>query len=352
MANNHTRSVAELRRESERTRAELSQTVDTLRTKITDTAEDIRHKVSPEHIKAEVSDYVTEKSRHWLDQLKQQVMDNPMQALAAGTAVAVPAFKIVRSVPLPLLMIGAGLALTSPRVRSAVADKVAGSLQTADGGNLIDDTAAMARDQWQTARSSAQDAIDDARSAVSGKVAEAADTATQMAGQVRQRAAEFGSAARETMSSATDELGSKVNTASDAARDALDATKTKVTETFNATRASAATMVRDNAALVGGLGLAIGALIAASLPSTKAEQATLGSAADAMRKTAADAASEKFDEVKTAAMSAAKSALGKVTDAGLGEQISRAADDATAKLKTVAEDTITTAFEPSQTNHR
>ena len=99
MVHNHSQSVADLRRESERTRAELSQTVETLKTKITDTAADIRHKVSPENIKAEVSDYVAEKGRHWLDNLKQQAMDNPMQTLAAGTAIAVPAFKMIRSVP-------------------------------------------------------------------------------------------------------------------------------------------------------------------------------------------------------------------------------------------------------------
>jgi hypothetical protein len=64
MTQNSSRSVAELRRESERTRAELTNTVETLRDKITDTAEDIRQKVSPAHIKAEVSDYVTEKGRH------------------------------------------------------------------------------------------------------------------------------------------------------------------------------------------------------------------------------------------------------------------------------------------------
>jgi hypothetical protein len=41
-----TRSVEELRRESERNRAELATTVDRVREQITDTAEDIRHKVS------------------------------------------------------------------------------------------------------------------------------------------------------------------------------------------------------------------------------------------------------------------------------------------------------------------
>jgi gas vesicle protein len=352
MAYNDSRSVAELRRESERTRAELTQTVDILRTRINDTAADIKQKVSPEHIKAEVSDYVAETGRHWLDTLKQQAMENPMQALAAGTAIAMPAFKLVRSVPLPLLMIGAGLALTSPRVRRAVAEKVSGSFEATGAGDVIDDAVGQAREGWRTAKARTEDAIDDARTTVSDKVAQASDTAQQMAGTVKQRAAELGDAARETLSSASTDLSSKVNAASEAARDALETTKSRVAETVSATRASAKTVVRDNAALVGGIGLAIGALIAASLPSTKAESATLGAAADTLRKQAADAASGKFDELKGAAMSAAESAVDKVAEAGLGERMSRAADDAAEKLKTVTEDTITTAFEPSQSSDR
>jgi len=50
-----TRSVEELRRDSEQSRAELAATVDRLREQIADTAEDIRYKVSPENIKAELS---------------------------------------------------------------------------------------------------------------------------------------------------------------------------------------------------------------------------------------------------------------------------------------------------------
>src|SRR6267154_2535540 len=81
------RSVEELRRESERSRAELAATVDLLRERISDTAEDIRHKVSPQHIKSEVSDYISHKTQSWVVALKQQAMENPMQAIAAGTAL-------------------------------------------------------------------------------------------------------------------------------------------------------------------------------------------------------------------------------------------------------------------------
>jgi len=49
-------------------------------------------------------------------------MENPMQTIAASTAVAVPLLRLARGVPLPLLMIGAGLALASKAVRNRAAD--------------------------------------------------------------------------------------------------------------------------------------------------------------------------------------------------------------------------------------
>jgi ElaB/YqjD/DUF883 family membrane-anchored ribosome-binding protein len=100
------RSVEELRRESERSRAELAATVGRLRDQISDTAGDIRHKVSPQHIKSEVSEYVSHKTQSWIEGLKQQIMDNPMRAVAAGAAVGIPLLRLARGVPLPLLMIG------------------------------------------------------------------------------------------------------------------------------------------------------------------------------------------------------------------------------------------------------
>lgn len=348
----HSQSVAELRRESERTRAELSQTVETLKAKISDTAADIRHKVSPEHIKAEVSDYVAERGRHWLDNLKQQAMDNPMQTLAAGSAIAVPVFKIVRSVPLPLLMIGAGLALTSPKVRNAVAESLSAGLRTADGGNVIDDARDMARETWQSARTQAEARIDEARSAVVGGTAETRVAATQMADDVRRRVTELGDTARDTLASARQNLSSTMTSTSETAKDAFEAARTKVGEAASTTRSSAENIVRNNAALVGGLGLAIGALIAASLPSTRAERDTLGRTSDKLRKTAADAASENFEVVKKAALSAAEQAEETISETGLGPKVARTTEEATERLKTVADDAITTAFEPSQTDHR
>ena len=98
-----TRSVEELRRESERNRAQLATTVDRVREQITDTAEDIRHKVSPQHIKSEVSDFISTKASSWVDSLKQHARENPMQAIAAGTAIAVPILRLARGFPLAII---------------------------------------------------------------------------------------------------------------------------------------------------------------------------------------------------------------------------------------------------------
>jgi hypothetical protein len=119
-----TRSVEELGRESERS-PELAATVDQVRARISDTAEDSRHKVSPQPVKSVVSDYASHKARDWAEALKHKAMENPMQTIAAGSAVAVPVLRAARGSSPPLLMMGAGLALTSKAVRDRAADAVA-----------------------------------------------------------------------------------------------------------------------------------------------------------------------------------------------------------------------------------
>jgi hypothetical protein len=104
---------------------------------MSDTAEDIRHKVSPQHIKSEVSDYISRKTQSWVEALKQHAMDNPMRAVAAGTAVAVPLLRLARGFPLPLLMISAGLARTSKTVRDRASEAAAPVMDTA--GEMLDE---------------------------------------------------------------------------------------------------------------------------------------------------------------------------------------------------------------------
>ena len=324
-------SVEELRRDSERSRAQLAATVDRLREQITDTAEDLRYKVSPEGIKSEVSDFVSRKTQGWLDTVKQQAMENPMQAIAAGTAVAVPALRLARGFPLPLLMIGIGLALSSKTVRARAADAAAPAIEKARelAGEATEYAQSLGEDVAETASATGRRAAD-----IAG---EAQARATGIADELKGRAAEV-----------TDKVKASIDAASETAKDTIARARSSARETATAAPEAARKVIGDNAALIGGLGVALGAIIAASLPDSKAEATVIGKASDGMKRAAGKAAQSGFETAKDAVLSAADAAAKSVTDADLGKHASRMTHDASDRLMEAADDVMTAAFKPTR----
>jgi hypothetical protein len=333
--------VEELRRDSEQSRAQLAATVDRLREQIADTAEDIRYKVSPEHIKAEVSGFISHKTHGWMDALKQQAMDNPMQAIAAGTAIAVPAMRLARGFPLPLLMIGVGLALSSKTVRDRAAEAAAPGIEKAR--EVVDEAA----DRAQSLGDGMRKAMSHAERQAAGMADEAqetaqgmADAASGMAGDLRDRATQ-----------AADAVASKVRSGMDAASEIAKERIEQVRSTAANAPATASKVIRDNAAMIGALGVAIGAILAASLPSTRAEASVVGKASDQVKRAAGTAAQSGFEAAKDTVLSAADAAARSVSEADLGGHASRITEDVTERLNEVADDVVTTAFDPSRNPH-
>ena len=340
-----TRSVEELRRDSEQSRAQLAATVDRLREQIADTAEDIRYKVSPENIKAEVSGFISHKTHGWMDALKQQAMDNPMQAIAAGTAIAVPAMRLARGFPLPLLMIGAGLALSSKTVRDRAAEAAAPGIDKAR--EVIGETTERAQslgDGMRKAMSHAERQATGMAGETRESAGEMADAASGMAGDLRDRAAQAADAV-------ADKVRSGVDAASEMAKEQMERVRSTATNAASAVPATASKVIRDNAALIGGLGVAIGAILAASLPSTRAEASVIGNASDRVKRAAGSAAQSGFEAAKDTVLSAADAAARSVSEADLGGHASRITEGVTERLKEVADDVVTTAFDPSRNPH-
>jgi hypothetical protein len=333
-----TRTVEELRRDSEQSRTELAATVDRLREQIADTAEDIRYKVSPEHIKAEVSGFISHKTHSWLDALKQQAMDNPMQAIAAGTAIAVPALRLVRGFPLPLLMIGAGLALTSKTVRDRAAEAAEPAIEKVR--EAMDETVERAQ--------SLRDGMKNAMSHAERQAVGMADEAQQTAGEMADAASGMTGDLKDRATQAADAMTNKVRSGMDAAAEMAKERMERVRSTATNAPATASKVIRDNAALIGGLGVAIGAILAASLPSTTAEARVVGRASDRVKRAAGSAAQSGFEAGKDAVFSAAEAAAKTISDADLGEHASRITEGVTERLKEVADDVVTTAFDPSR----
>ena len=336
-----TRSVEELRRDSEQSRAQLAATVDRLREQIADTAEDIRYKVSPENIKAEVSGFISHKTHGWMDALKQQAMENPMQAIAAGTAIAVPAMRLARGFPLPLLLIGAGLALSSKTVRDRAAEAAAPGIEKAK--EVFDE----ATERAQSMSDGMRKAMSHAERQAAGLAGEAresagglADAASGMAGDLKDRATQAAGAV-------TDQVKSSLDAASEMTKEQMERVKSTATNA----PATASNLIRDNAALIGGLGVAIGAILAASLPSTRAEASVVGNASDRVKRAAGSAAQSGFETARDTVLSAADAAAKSVSEADLGGHASRITEDVTERLKEVADDVVTTAFDPSRNPH-
>src|SRR3954471_19921745 len=118
-----TRSLQQIKRETEQTRAGLTDTVEQLRSSVAETASDIRQRITPEHIKAEVSGYIKSRGEQLMDDMTAAARRNPMQALAIGASVGYPLLRMVRAVPLPVLMIGAGLFFAGSRTGQAAQQK-------------------------------------------------------------------------------------------------------------------------------------------------------------------------------------------------------------------------------------
>jgi hypothetical protein len=215
-----------------------------------------------------------------MDALKQQAMDNPMQAIAAGTAIAVPAMRLARGFPLPLLMIGAGLALSSKTVRDRAAEAAAPGIDKAR--EVIDEAAERA----QSLGDGMRQAMSHAERQAAGMAGEARETAGEMADAASGMAGDLRDRAAQAADAVANKVRSGMDAASEIAKEKMEQVRSTATNAASAAPATASKVIRDNAALIGGLGVAIGAILAASLPSTRAEASVIGNASDRVKRAA------------------------------------------------------------------
>jgi hypothetical protein len=149
---------------------------------------------------------------------------------------------------------------------------------------------------------------------------------------------------------ATDKVKAGLDAASETAKDKVGQLRSTVRDKATAAPETAQQMIRDNAALIAGLGVAIGAIIAASLPDTKAEAVAIGKASDSAKRAAGKVAQSGFE--KDAVLSAADAAAKSVSQADLGKHASRMTRDMSEKLKEAADDIVTAAFNPPRTEEK
>ena len=350
-SNSHEPSVAELRRDADRTRAHLTGTVEELRSQVADTATHVRDAVSPSTIKRQVKEYVRESSEDMLQSLQRRARENPLQAVAVGAGLAYPLWSLLRAIPAPLLLIGAGLALSrSTTVRRATDEALARAREAAaDAADVTRqkmdewrDTAASAVDRASELASSAQErvstAVGDAKARATNLGRDATASMTNGGEAARNRGAGAFSTEMDrgtgALNTAMDRGTDAFNTAMDRGTDAFNAASEKITNLAGQARQSVSSTYEQNPLLVAGIGLAVGAIIASALPATSAENRLFGDTSEKLRQRATDAAAEGLD----AAKQAAEGVVAAASQEGLSPQgLASAADDMTRKARSVAE---------------
>jgi hypothetical protein len=263
-----------------------------------------------------------------------------MGTVAAGSAVAIPFLGLVRRFPLPLLMMGAGLALTSKALRGHAASTAAPTMDTAR--ELLDAAARRAG----VLQEDLKNTVASGQARVTGVGQDAQDAASGFIDDLRSRAA----AAAGTV---TDKIESGVDTANDA----LGRARSSVKDAAAAARSAADTapakarqVISDNATVIAGLGIAIGAIIAAALPSTKAEAKVIGPVSDSARLAADKAAQSGLQAVSDMTLSSADAAAKSIADADLGGNASRLTQNIAGTVKDAAAEVAGAAFDPQNPN--
>jgi hypothetical protein len=276
------------------------------------TAADLRERLSPSAIKAEVTDYVRDSRDQLWHSIEQKARANPLQAVAVGAALAFPAFRLLRAMPAPLLLVGAGLLL---------------SRATGDAGAGLSQASNVVHDRARSAVDSASAAVDDATDAARMKLHDAQDYVRDGIDSVQERAAAATALVKDRVSGAIDDAKSAVGGMADKmigqGSDLAQQARTAASNTWD-----------QNPLLVAGVGLLIGSFIAAAFPSTQTEETLFGEASDALRQQAEGVAAKGVDTARTAMAAVATAAAEQGLDIGglasLGESL-------TGKVRAVAE---------------
>ena len=194
----------------------------------------------------------------------------------------------------------------------------------------------------------ASDAVAEGRSAMQTGWQSAGNGVSDLADSLGRRARRAGAASGDAIYSAantlrrrggalyeqTSRLGSEfAESASDLTRSVPDSASSAV----DTARSNLATLFREQPLLLGAIGVAIGAGIAASLPPTELETEYFGEASDRLKDKVQEFASDQAQQAKAVAEEAAQAAAGEARRQGLDPgALKSAVADAGARVRNVA----------------
>jgi ElaB/YqjD/DUF883 family membrane-anchored ribosome-binding protein len=215
----------------------------------------------------------------------------------------------LRAIPVPLLLIGGGVWLSKQSPNGIKATVAKGASDAARSGREAEHSLADGvKSATQAVSDTANDIMGSAEVAVETIKTETVD-------------------AVETVSNKAAELGQAGVQAAQQARTTFDE------------------IIERNPLLVGGIALAIGAFVAASLPGTEIEDKLFGESSHDIKNKASQAVAEGVERAKGAAADAVGEISAAAAREGLNsEALSKSVEGATAAVKAVVDKGVTTAL--------
>jgi ElaB/YqjD/DUF883 family membrane-anchored ribosome-binding protein len=306
------RSLSELEREAEHTRADLIHTVDAL-----------HERVSPRAIKQEVKEYARETGYDLIHTLEQKARENPLQAVAVAAGLAYPVWRFLLNIPAPILLIGAGIAVSQAGGAAGGRPHLRRSSIAADAEQLADSLQRGAQDASSKLTGSARDlkekvgaAVGDAKSTLKANVETIGSRAAATINEATDTAR---CAVSDTVAAASEKVSETYRSGVEAA----SRTREQVTETVRLSKDTLLETIAKHPLTVGGIGLVIGGLIASALPTTPIENRLLGDTSDALKKRARDVAAEGVQEAQAAAGEVYEGAVASAKEQGLTPEVAR-----------------------------
>lgn len=290
------KSSAQIEREVEQTRNNVADTLDTL-----------RHKLQPgqmmDNVVGQVSDYVRSSGgTEFVRNLGASVRNNPLPVALIGAGIAwllmsggksAPrqGYEYEDDYPTPRRIGSAG------PLRMGINDAISETRRLAsDAAEAVGDAASRAKsavtDAASRAGSAVSDVVVEASSAVSGAVAQASSSVGDAASRLADKGAQLAGSAGE----ATDSVRRNVRSYADQAADfAEDGTRRLRRDGVGRTLEQVA---EAQPLVFGALGLALGAALGAVLPKTEAEDRLMGEARDQVANRLGETAREGLETVK------------------------------------------------------
>ncbi|WP_119271479.1 hypothetical protein [Taklimakanibacter deserti] len=297
-------SVGSLRLKAENSRARLKETIGQFNEALSETSDDIKTTFSPEHLKDEARAYAKKKQANLVRSVRESVTNRPLEALAIGAVVTYPLLGLLRKVPVPLALIGAGLILV----------RKGNGKNTAAPTSLAEDEDQDRSEEGLGGRLRA--GLKEAQGTIASKGAHAAKSLVGMA-----------SSAAAGVECKTQDFAA---TTAQAAKNTGD---------------SLASLVERNPLIVGGVALAVGGFIAASLPASRIEERVLGKGGEVLKDTARKATDEAVQGAKAEASRVVDDISVAARGAGLTPKaLDQAVDTVADKVASVADRAVDAAL--------